>query len=384
MLKRLVLIIIQPLSLPVYLLIFFLINTSFTLLCLQSGLEYLPAGPAQEIARSSSTLWNTGTFENQQYYDIFQDLITRSLNEQTSYWQDLFAATKSGRLVPAHAPLLSILAAPFYGLLGEIGFLLFNHLCSLCIATGIFYFCRNILKVRATPLLIILILFGTAYLKMTYAFSYDLFGAALMFSGILLVQNMPTLAAYLSSLAVFMRPTTLLLAPVLLFFPDRNQFQKQLFLRVAAGLALGTLTYLIFNNWLWGDFLTTERARMPLFNAGKIEWYGLEMNLSILTTDWFGKLFDPQYGLVPHALILLGLPLIFWNWREQPCKPLLLCVLLTGIIQALLIFSFHCWACSANGNRYLITCVFLILPFIYNEILKLLDQAARSDRPSSL
>jgi hypothetical protein len=343
-----------------------ILQLTLNLMFYSQSLGFLATGPNHEIAHGTKTIVETGKLESAEHRKSFDYLQTLSKDSGNSYWQDMFALSKDNKLIPAHSLFTSVVLIPFYFIFGNFGFWIFNQICflsSICALFSIFKFYTNSLP----SLFHVFVIFLTPLTFHIYSLSYDLFGTALIISGIALgLKNCHILTGILVGLAVFIRPSNALYA-VLLLPLNKVMFKNRLQRLLAFSLIL--LSYFYVNYYFFGSAFISSRERMPYFDGSAITFYTPELKLSTFTANWQNKLFSPHAGLITYAPSLLMVPIVYliaiFNKRKNKHLSQIMFMhnltLLTFVIQAIIIFSFHCWSCSNFGNRYLMPITMLAI-----------------------
>lgn len=356
----------KPVTLIKGLLILLVLQMVVSLVFYLKGLTSIPEGPILRMAEASRSVWSEYSLSSPRYLELHNFLMQKSRSDCQRYWQDVYSLAVSGQFYSMHCPLLSILAAPFYGLFGDFGFWLFAQIMTALIVISLLRLARRF-SGKLLLAHVLLIGVGTPILLYAPYFSHDLFGTMLIICGVDLLTVWPIWGALCLGTAVFVRPSHIMFLPLLAFAysgEKRSRVSQDIFL----GAFLPVAIFFYFNHAFWGSVLTTTYARMPNYHCGEIGYYQAIMRLDIFLSDWWAKLFGSPYGfltfspglfLVPWAFIKSWSTREFWYW---------IVLLATCLAQIVLTFSFDGWAVSDAGSRYLLPVSCLLLMPVFQAI----------------
>lgn len=321
--------------------------------------------PPEKIVFAARSLWNSGSLQAPEYLKLAEKVSSSAKSQNLFYWQDAFSLSKEGKLYPKHSLITIVFSAPFYGLFGDVGFLIFQTL----IISMLFYVIQDYFVVRFGKdkiffSLLITGLFTQTLIAMnSYYFGYDLHGALLILLGYVLSNNFPFLGNFIYPLSLFVRPSHILLFPFL-FFAQENIKNRDFLYNALIGLSMGTGLYMICNYYLWGSPFLTAYHRIPYFdNDGQmyITDHPKGLELTALRADFFNKLFNLKYGIVVANSCFLFLPIVVWRIRYSNHKQELIFLLLGVIFYILYVFSYPYYETEGFGNRFVLPVIYLYL-----------------------
>lgn len=270
-----------------------------------------------------------------------------------------------GSFYPKHPVLMPVLSVPFYLLLGRLGCVLFNVLTVLCLGYVVFALAREFASARAARLTAAVFLSIPVCVKYAYLYYPDMLGALLCLLVLLMaVRNRPLAAGLLLGLAMMLRLTNGIMAPLvgsyLLFGAG---------LRPAAMFALGVFAGLVplavQNTAMFGaPWISSYQRAVRMLDYGQRSF---EMG------DGMGSLFSHKgmpanlLGAFTHRFCgilttstqcLIGLVGLACFWR----KSLRLSLLLAGIFGGfVLLYSLYGpWAASPYGHRFAFPAIFAL------------------------
>ncbi|HOT27653.1 MAG TPA: hypothetical protein PLU72_05660 [Candidatus Ozemobacteraceae bacterium] len=310
--------------------------------------------PHIRISEAARSIWRTGSLEPPEYRGYASDAIALSLKSNLPVWQDAFALGARGELYPKHGVFTAIVAALFFGVFGEAGFLIFNEL----LIVTLFLSLRRIAAgwgIILSPLATVLGLgLGTQLLLHSYSFSYEVFANTLLFAGFAVAAFRPATGGFIAGLSVLAHPALLIVCPFGFLLLPPGQFTRVTVLRYFAGMAAAGLCIGLVNTALWGGFFVTAYHRLPEYHAGtmRISVHPMGFDPAILVSDWWEKLFHHHYGLLFYNPVLIGVIFLPWLLRRTPHRRFFTGLLMIGAVNALHIFSFCHWRSSGFGNKY--------------------------------
>jgi len=86
------------------------------------GVSHLPVGPSRAMSEVTKSVWSTGSVCPELFTRVYDQARELRYRAQSEVWQDVFALSIDGRIVPKHAPLSSLVAVPFFAIFGDRGF----------------------------------------------------------------------------------------------------------------------------------------------------------------------------------------------------------------------------------------------------------------------
>ena len=289
-----------------------------------------------------------------------------------------FGLSAWGTMTLKQSPVLSIAALPFYGLLGRVGFLVFNVVMLNLLLVLTVYLGGN---GHAARIIVALGFLTTPLREYAYNFSPDLFLVALMIGSLVAARSGRVFTAgVLAGIAVSTKiyvVAILLPVPVLILVGQRSL--RSLGFHVGGGI-LGLLPALIMNTWLFGAPWVTGYERQLKIENGVI---GLADHTSRFTVPFVEGmtqlLFDARVGMVPTAPLWCLWPIaavVLLRVRES-----LAWVLATVGMIGMNFAVFACydgWNGSVVGNRYLFPALMAGLALIGASV----DQVINRARPA--
>lgn len=336
------------------------ISFGFSLCCYFRGWPVIRRGPALAISQVTKSLTNSGSFTPRFFSEIYQQAIDLSAKSSSRVWQDVFALDKHGQLRSKHSIFSSVVAVPFYLFFGDTGFWIMQQLFLLWLLYSTFSIVTE-LTGRALPWSTLL---ATYFMSQTifysYSFSYDLHACSLIIGGLHLKRKFPFIGGVVMALALFVRPSLILLIPPLLFANDKSDNVSQ-WLRTGLGVTLVILINGLLNYTWWGSPFLTSYHNIPAFHNGTMisSQHPLGFDLDVLFSNMMEKLLSPQ-GLLPYNLSFIALPWVLtYTWKQK--DPFRLLCLLSAAIYTFYIFSYPMWKVTDFGNRFLFPAIYLYL-----------------------
>lgn len=351
----------------------YFVTASLVVLLISSGIFHrlgyrvLPveAPPARnaEVARS---VWTSLSLQPPEFLAFKNNLSRLSRERHEAYEQDIFSFGKGGELFPKHSAISGVIGAPFYGLFGDSGFWILQQTLALLL----FYSTYRVTSLVAghdtgvVTLLSVALLTETLFGFFCYVFSYDLHGLVLLICGLHLMYSRPLWGSALATVSVFVRPSYVLLVPILLCawrgMPPRHSRLRGIILGAGSVVCL----YLVVNDLMWGGPFVTAYHRIAAFGPDGqpfIEQHPQGFNTSVLLSDWWRKLFGARVGLLTFNPALIALPWVCaWVWHSKH-RWFALTTLTAGVLYGLYMFSYEQWDTSFMGNRFLLPSVYLYL-----------------------
>ena len=323
-----------------------------------------PMGPGLAMANTAKAIWDHGTLTSHQAGQVFDAARALSQSSQSEVWQDVFAQDWSGTLVPKHSVLSSLIAAPFYGLFGEIGFWVCQQLFLLVLSLS-FYQCVKTLSGVAIPItsLLSLCLLSPALIA-SYTFGHDLHGVTFLIAGLYLCRTHPFLGAMVMGCAVFVRPSyVIIIAPLLCAWRDETPIDSVV--KGALGVLCALAVVCLYNLILWGDPLTTSYSHLPFFSRGVVllQEHPIGFDLPEFVRDWPGKFFGPE-GLFSWHGTFLTIPCAIWMVLRSSHPLFYSSCLIAAILNIAHTFSYAMWNPEISPHRFFLPSVFLcVIPF---------------------
>ena len=339
-------------------------SLTFSLTLYLRGDPITPPGPSFAIASSTKAIWENGSLTSHHAQAVFDAAQALSKSMQSDVWQDVFAQDARGNLVPKHSVISSFIAAPFYGLFGEIGFWVcqqfFFFVLSYC-----FYRCVTTLSGASAPLTSLLALgLLSPAIAASYTFVYDLHGLTFIVAGLLLSRTHPFLGGLVLGCSVFVRPSNLLvIVPLLFAWTDPKHLGGVIKGGLGVLCALGALC--LYNVLLWGDPFTTAYSYLPLFSRGDvvIQRHPLGFDHHEFTRDWQGKLFGPE-GLFSRYGTLATIPCAIWMALRSSRRIFYGSCLIAAALNTAYVFSYSMWDPGVSPHRFFLPSIVLcLIPF---------------------
>lgn len=318
------------------------------------GFNVLPEGPSEEMARTTRELSSTGIISSPRFLTLHTELLARSREDGGTYWQDVYSMSTDGAFYPAHGVLTSVIAVPFYLILGDLTFPLLPQLFVGLAFFGIFGFVKTITDISISPRDIIIAALGTPLMFHATAFGYDVMAASLIVASLWALVTFPPLGGVMLASTLFLRPTNVFFLPLVFASMLGSQNPRRPMALAILACSVVVLIFLAFNWEFWGSAFTTINERMPQYVAGEVDFYNPAMSLATLSSEWSSKLFAKDIGFIAYTPVILLLPWALMRLRRSRFAHfsfLCTCIIVANII---VIFSFHCWMCSVNGNRFLL------------------------------
>lgn len=330
-----------------------LVNLVFFL----AGLELVPPGPGRVMLQAAESVWMTGSLEHPYFSEMYRFLQEESLGNLNGLWQDIFAVTVGGTLVPAHCVVCSVVISPVVGVAGDFGAWILNQIAAVVLFLSIYKVVQDLLG-RVPSKVILLALAGSSTPLFCFSPSYDLWAASLVLAGVACLDRLGLLAGICLGAAAMIRPTNLAFLPAMVFVPG----QRRVSLSALVSLLLCIIAALWLNNYLYGSPLLTSRQRMPIFIDGEASFdHPFEFfSYKTLYADWGRKLFDARMGLLLYAPMLVVVPVTFYHaTKHLQLIALVWCACFS--LAAVAVFGYFGWVYSAYGNRYLLPGVSLLM-----------------------
>ena len=296
--------------------------------------------------------------------------LKNQLNQDPSLAQGQIALGKNGEWFSIHNPLVSVVAIPFYLLLGVNGFLVMNYLLS---SLGVlFTFClgRRVASREAALLATCLLTFSSVFGSYVYHFSIDVFGVTLLLSATLaLFSGRYSFAGFLWGASVLGRLANGITFPaVIAFFVFRYFASKNKGMTGFSRFLLGGIP--LFLLWAWGNYSMYGGAFETSYSRwGVLEGEGLVM---MSQADLFRvPFFEGLYTLLflPNSGVILSAPIVILAFlfgvrglcSHAPAEAAFFIgvwVLLLGFYSNLAHSTY-----SLDGNRFFMSAILLsVLP----------------------
>ena len=321
-------------------------------------IPFTPEGLPSIQAETAKEYWFRGSFVPELYTNLDAELRAES-KEGKKIVQDVYSLTKYGTLTPKQGFMMPFIASFFFGFFGATGFLILNALLAGLIVYFTFKLAEEFSGVSPGSRLFILVILGTQLITHFTHLSYDLLGLVFFLGGFSLSKEKGLLGSFIAALSIFVRPSYLLLIPVVILVRVVNQRSRGDL--VVLGSLLGCTAYALLNWVILGDALATTYQRIPMYVNGSlvIQDHPVGFDLSIFTSNIWDKFFDMKVGACLFNLSLLLVPFAFLKAKKRDAS--LLILLYGGLINFLYVFSYPMWDESFRGNRFLLPTVFLWL-----------------------
>lgn len=324
---------------------------------------FINYGGALAMHDGALSLWNHGTLAAESFRNLHSDVLAKSTACGCRYWQDIYALGADNLLYPARAIILSVIAAPFVGIAGEVGLWLLNSIMFIGVVSTFFGLCAAHSSGHAALCATFLFIFGTTLIGYNFGIHYDLWALFLLLLALLIVSRSPILAGFLLALMIEIRPTHLLFLPLLLcaFKSEAGALLQKRALKAVLGASLGLLVVGMINFVFWGLPWVTGFQRMVNYDSGEIIFKPTHPLLDSheLISGWIAKLLDPQIGIVSsNPVVILGIVgLLFcqaWpkRWRAG--------VIVISLLHLLIFASDQSWASHGNLSRYILPNIALL------------------------
>ena len=269
------------------------------------------------------------------------------------------ALGRRGEWYPKHPVLMSILSAPFYGLFGVAGFLIFNILVLSLLGAATWSLCHLFVP-AGTATAATALVFGGSFLRAyAYNFSPDLFSTLLVLSGILMIlKGRPFPGGAALGVSVLAKVTNLFVAILILGFLC---FRKPRSAAAVAGAGMipGLAAWALLNLAMFGSPTVTGYDRTIVLQNGAITTVSHRGFFDLPALQGMrGQLLDPRVGILTTSpLLLLALPGLVPLFRRYPWQGLLF----LGISEFLFVLfsTYRWWSTSHYGNRFLMVPVVL-------------------------
>jgi hypothetical protein len=340
-----------------------LVSMTFSFACYLKGLDILPQGPLFAIAEATKSAWSEGSLTPQYYHDVFESARQLSLSSSNEVYQDVFALTDDGRLLPKHSIFTVLIGVPFYALFGKFGFWILQQLFLLVLVYST-HRQVEIVSGRSMPIATVIVTcVFTPLLLFSFGPVYDLQGTALVVAGIYVGLSRPAVGGFIAGLAVFVRPTFILLSLPLCLIKLRIHGRRDIAASIL-GLSGAVIPYTALNWSWWGEPFLTAYHRLPHFIAGDmiLRRTPLGFNWAIFSADWLNKLFGPN-GAFSFNVALVAAPWVLATLLRHKERGFLLSCCGLGLLYSLYVFSYPMWSSSSMyGNRFLLPAIFIYIP----------------------
>lgn len=260
------------------------------------GLAILVATTCLRSYQPYTFLFRDGSFYAQTNRSLARDLTLRQEDVQPRSWYDgslpwyrnldvawsNVSVGSGGEWYPKHSVLMPILATPFFIVFGVDGLLIFNAMAMVLALFLGYRLAARFSQPEAAAMAVFLVSACPLVPYLTYAYSHDVFYAALAAGGCeALASRRPGLGGFLLGLAVVAKVTNVLVAaPITLALAGRDRHS------LGRAIAFGTIPLAVFAvaNWLmYGSPLVTSYHRILTVRDG---------TPSVETYDVFGTPLD--------------------------------------------------------------------------------------------
>jgi hypothetical protein len=331
------------------------------------GVAY-PRLPTVSTAETAKDLWNLGTLERPHFHKLYEYFLQQSkINANVAYRQDVFTETVAGHLLPKHPVVISVMAAPFYGIFGQAGFWIFQQLIILALIISFYRVAKDLAGRDGALLACGLLTAGTNLVwYYSYNFSYDVLGAMFIMAGFFYLKKFPFLAGALFGLALYVRLANGIILPflVLAYYPPRVDRWASIrpWFYVLIGCSIVLFPYLIFNRLIYGDALKGSYALTPIFVRGSVVY---DENATQFAWKFFQKEAGDRLWGKPESLFFaypaLLLSIFLTPWMMHGAKSWFIFCLVLGGMSMILFFLSYRWWLEAHGDRFLLPAAFLLL-----------------------
>lgn len=345
---------------------FWLVAASVAFVAASSGATLFTDTPAATLATSAKYFWNQGSLADPRFVEIRDQLIEdTSVSPDARAYQDVFALARDGEtLYPRHSLMILFLSAPFYGLLGDWGFWLFNNLTLYLMLVGIYRIGSQVGSSFAAALATGMLPLAAGYfLVFSYLPAYDYPPACAVVWAFYWVSKRPALAGACLALALYVRMSEAFYLPFLLLalgWPSVERLTH--YGRVLTGFAAGYGPLFVSNLLLWGDPIRGAYGRCVIFRGGEmvIDPSLHHFSVATLLGDWSYRLLNGQEGLLAvmpiwavAPLMLLFLPAGERGWKLRA-------MIVAALAYGLVMLSFSYWR-EASGPRFVFSATALLL-----------------------
>ncbi len=316
--------------------------------------NYLPEGPAFAIGEVSKNLWQNGSVSPTYFYEMYKVIQEESRSSGNQYWQDIFSLGINGELYPKHSLISSMIGAIFYGVFGDWGFVIFQWICFLSILYAVISLSNQINRADNLTAATLILCLGTPLVGYVLAYSYDLHAVALLLVGLNLAQKRPLWGAAVMSLAVFVRPSLLLLSFPLAFVNVREDNTMRSKMDAFWGSSLIIALWFFCNYLCWGSIFETAYSRVIGFDGGNpyLSKHPIGFNWQVFIASWDSKIWGAA-GIFPYSFVFVALPWsIFTAITGKKWNQIIMIV--AGIAHTCYVFSYEMWHVSDFGNRLLL------------------------------
>lgn len=322
---------------------------------------------------SSDRLWNKGDA-------LFYQFIAESLikdgdldlsNNHRSlhlYDEGYFALSQYGYPTAKQSPLMSIIALPFRMLIGPVGTLWFNILCSL----GILLILYELVLFWVRPAVGVLTVWfvGIVSVLFRYAFNFspDVFSCFLLLGLILAVfRHSWWWVGLLAGLAISTKIGNAIVVGPILFYLLWDVAPKGIpqimmsFGKVAVTFLMAILPFGFYNYWLFGNPMTTGYQAILTMNDGVLTTVSHTNDFNIpFFKGLFTLLFNGQNGLVKDNFLLV-IPFLIGLWFVPKIgKKRWMLFLMIVLIQMGFYACYDHQLASHLGNRFLLLSIALM------------------------
>ncbi|MBP9838631.1 MAG: glycosyltransferase family 39 protein [Proteobacteria bacterium] len=280
--------------------------------------------------------------------------LKNQLNNSLVKASDQTALGIYGEWYPVHEYLISVLAVPFFFLLGVNGALYFNILMMLAIALLLYRLLKIGHSSEISFISVMILILSSTFFGYSYSFSLDVFGVLTLLSSLYpLAKSRYKLAGFFWGVAVFSRLFNVLSVFGIIayvFFKDKRGFLKNIILFILGGLPLLGIFFLS-NYLMFGGIFELSYNH---WNCTSLENYTsvLQQDLKIPYLIRLNEIiFSPQEGIFKtfpfFPFILLSSIFLL---KKYPAEILLAII---NTLVYLLFFAKYSFFPGGAGNRYL-------------------------------
>ncbi len=321
-------------------------------------------------------LWNRGDAIFYQYMGTSlvkdKDLDLSNNHDIMPLYEGHFALSKAGYPTAKQSPLMTIISLPFRWLMGPVGTLWFNIICSLIIILLLYQLLAHWVSPVAACLGSLVVGIGSVLFRYAFNFSPDVFSTLLLI-GLLLAafKKKYLLTSLLAALAISAKIGNIIVVfPIMLYvlWSLRNSTRSEIIKKLAIlsiTFLLGLLPFMLYNQWLFGSFMENGYQHILYANEQGIPYtHSHTRDFNIPLFQGLGSLlFNMNNGIIKHNIIVvvLMLPGLFFLPKKGHGRLILVGAI--ALIQLVFYAKYDHQLASHLGNRFLlISIAFMALP----------------------
>lgn len=312
--------------------------------------------------------------------DLSNQFRDRTLTE----FSDQFAFTTDRRPVPKHPIPMAIASAPFVGLFGKPGALVFNLLQFAVLLAVLYRLATRVASRGAAATAVILTGIFSVLPHYVYNYSPDVFSALLLAAAVLALPSpgdrhrmaRTLVAGLLTGVTIVSKYALFLFAPGMLALLHKPRPRQVVALAVGAAIPLAA--FMALNAHLFGSPFITPYDRLASISAdGRFQFYSQRSSFTLNPLiGAYGQLFERVHGLLFSSPITLPslVGLFLFSRRD---RVLAWCLGLSSLALFLFYSTYDQWNASHYGNRFLMALVVLAaipLAVLLDRTAKLLSQ----------